>query len=323
MKSASRFLKSAWTDSKEWHDISWVNDGTQLIGQMSSSIFVGDHLASNIEWQKTSISYAVNMFQGARTLRTWPAWTRPFIHWFISECKVCQSEVKKADNLIQAELKRRSKTEERYDDTITWIHQTAKGRPYNASANQLGLSMAAVITTSELLKQCLIEYGWTGAALAQMQYMDSFIKETQRLNPLSEVNLERKVVRTTTLPNGQILPAGTNISVHTASFLDPSIYPNPTVFDGARFLKLRQAGGKWESAASAVSTSAEHFVFGLGRFICPGRFIAIAEVKIALAVILGEYDVRFAEGYVPKAVRYGFEILGDPEAKLQVKKRIF
>jgi cytochrome P450 len=197
----------------EWHDIYWAKDGTELIGQMSSSIFVGDHLASNAEWQKTSISYAINMFQGARALRTWPAWTRPLIHWFIPECNVCRAEVKKADSLIQAELQRRSMSGGRYDDTITWMHQAAKGRPYNATANQLGLSMAAVVTTSELLKQCLVElcpssvlnaplreeieqaisqHGWTGAALAQMQLMDSIIKETQRLNPLSEGKISKE-----------------------------------------------------------------------------------------------------------------------------------
>jgi cytochrome P450 len=135
------------------------------------------------------------------------------------------------------------------------------------------------------------------------------------------VNLERKVVRNTTLPNGQHLRRGTDISVSTSGFLDANVYERPTKFDGARFLKLRQQGGKWESAASVVSTNSDHFVFGLGKYICPGRFFAAAEVKTALAVIFSEYDVRLHADYQPKVFKYGFEILVDPEVRLEVRRR--
>jgi cytochrome P450 len=222
------------------------------------------------------------------------------------------------------------------------MHETAKVRPYTASAIQLGLSMAAVVTASELLKQCLVQictypaliaplreeveqavaqHGWTGAALAHMQHLDSVIKETQRLYPLSEgafcvyfqiadiqpvrtVNLERKVIRDTALPNGQTLPGGTKISIHTGAFLDASVYPDPSAFDSARFPKLRQAGGRLDSAASVVLTSTERFVFGLGKYNCSVKFMAIAEVKTALAVVLREYDVRFQKEYAPRTVKY-------------------
>ncbi|KAF3042928.1 hypothetical protein E8E12_007216 [Didymella heteroderae] len=336
------FLHDSWGEAARWHEITWAKDGTNLIGRMSSSVFVGEQLARNEQWQKISISYAVNMFQGARVLRSWPAWTRPYIHWFLKECKVCRAEVKNAGALLKSEIQRRSPAVEKYEDTITWMHNAAKGRPYNATSTQLGLSMAAVITTSELLKQSLInicahseligplreeikqavdQEGWSAATLAQMLLLDSVIKETQRLYPMSEVNLERKVVRNTTLPNGQHLRGGTNISVSTSRFFDPEVYERPTDFDGTRFLKLRKQGGKWENSASVVSTNSDHFVFGLGKYICPGRFFAAAEVKTALAVILSEYDVRLHSDYVPKVFRYGFEILVDPEVRLEIRKR--
>lgn len=146
-----------------------------------------------------SIFYVVKIFQSTRVLRTWPAWTCPFIHWFIPECTVCRSGVKKADRLLKAELQRRSESQERHEYTITWMLEAAKGRSHTASAIQLGRSMAAIVTISELLRQYLVQtctyptliaplrkeveqavaqHGWTGAALAQMQYLDSVIKET-------------------------------------------------------------------------------------------------------------------------------------------------
>lgn len=108
----------------------------------------------------------------------------------------------------------------------------------------------------------------------------------------------------------------------TSGFLDADVYEKPAEFDGARFLKLRQQGGKWESAASVVSTNSDHFVFGLGKYVCPGRFFAAAEVKTALAVILSNYDVRLHSEYEPKVLRYVFEILVDPEVRLEVRKRM-
>lgn len=111
------------------------------------------------------------------------------------------------------------------------------------------------------------------------------------------------------------------MSVHTSQFRNPDVYENPDKFDGYRFVKLRQEGGKWTSSASAVSTNADHFVFGMGRPICPGRFFAIAEIKTALAVILSGYDMRLKPGYTPKTIRYGFEILADPAACVEVKRR--
>lgn len=146
-------------------------------------------------------------YASARVLRSWPAWMRPYIHWFLNECKVCRAEVRNADILLKNETKRRSAAGKEHEDTITWMHDAAKGRPYNATAVQLGLSMAAVVTTSELLKQSLInvcahpmliatlreeieravgQHEWSAATLAQMPLLDSVMKETQRLYPLSQ-----------------------------------------------------------------------------------------------------------------------------------------
>lgn len=103
---------------------------------------------------------------------------------------------------------------------------------------------------------------------------------------------------------------------------DPAVYPDPLTYDGYRFLRLRQDGGKTASAAALVSTSPEHAAFGMGKHICPGRFFAANEVKIALARILLDYDVRLAKDRDPKIVELGFEMLSDLSAKLEVRRRV-
>ncbi|KAJ5393006.1 hypothetical protein N7465_011980 [Penicillium sp. CMV-2018d] len=228
---------------------------------------------------------------------------------------------------------------ENFEDTIKWLEEIAAGRPYDAAAAQIAFAISAMHTTSELLKQALLdicmhpdlipvlrdeaqkaveESGWTTAGVFKMQLLDSAVKETQRLKPGSLVNLERKALRDVILPNGLTMPRGTNVAVDSSIMWDPAIYPDPFSYDAYRFLRLRQSGN---TAAALASTSPEHIAFGIGKPICPGRFFAGNEVKIALAKIILTYDVRIAERTTPKIMEMGFEMLSDPDAKLEVRKR--
>jgi cytochrome P450 len=81
-----------------------------------------------------------------------------------------------------------------------------------------------------------------------------------------------------------------------SQLLNPDIYAHSDQSSGYRYIKLRQDGGKRTSATSAVSTSGNHLVFGMGRCICPGHFFAVAKVKTAFAVVLLQYDVRLKPG---------------------------
>lgn len=133
----------------------------------------------------------------------------------------------------------------------------------------------------------------------------------------AKVNLERKALRDVVLPNGMTLPRGTNIAVDSSTMWDSAVYPNPFTYDGYRFLRLRQSGN---TSAALASTSPEHIAFGIGKPICPGRFFAANEVKIALARILLSYDIRTVSGEA-RVVEMGFEMLSNPEAKVEVRTR--
>jgi len=79
--------------------------------------------------------------------------------------------------------------------------------------------------------------------------------------------MDRHVSRLFTFSNGITIPAGTVVlaainGIHT----DSEIYPNPEVFDGFRFAKLRESnGGGMASRHQAGTTSAIHLPFGHGR----------------------------------------------------------
>lgn len=185
-----------------WKAVDWAKDGLNLISRMSASVFVGEELSRDETWQQVSTNYGMTVFLAARALRQWPRWLRPLVQWFLPACKSCRAEVKRAREVLEKTLAKRAADGKEHDDSITWFSEIAAGKSYDPVAAQLGMSMAAVVTTSELLKQTVIEicshdliaplreeieavvheHGWSPAALTNMRLLDSIIKETQRMN---------------------------------------------------------------------------------------------------------------------------------------------
>ena len=116
--------------------------------------------------------------------------------------------------------------------------------------------------------------GWTKAGLDQMHKIDSFIKESQRLNPLWTrkfetllsfvdfatnfllVLLSRVAVDDFTFSDGTTIPRGTFVSVSTDNaHLNHKVYEDPLKFDGFQFSKMRDGSAK---NAGMVSSSPDH-----------------------------------------------------------------
>jgi len=123
------------------------------------------------------------------------------------------------------------------------------------------------------------------------------------------------------MPNGIKLPRGTNIAVDVSVMWSSHIYDNPGSFDGYRYLKIRQGGLQGSGTAALASSSPEHFDFGLGKSICPGRFFAANMVKVALASILLNYDFRLRDNQKPQVLYMGFEMLADPMGQVEIRRR--
>ncbi|KAI9039701.1 cytochrome P450 [Aspergillus affinis] len=343
-------MEETWTKQTEWHLVDFSPDILKFTARVASSIFVGHELARNQEWQTLITTYTVAFFNSVRALRNWPKFLHPVIHWVLPDCQKVRGQVRLARRILTPVLEERTATKKsaetkghklKFDDTIEWTEEVAKGRPYDPIAIQLGLAMGALHTTTQLMQQAILdicahqdlikplreeiahavqESGWTTAGLFKMKLLDSVIKETQRLKPGLLANLERTTTDKVTLPNGITLPPGTNVGVECNMWSDAETYSSPEKFDGYRFLRMREAG---DNTAVLSATNSEHVAFGIGRSLCPGRFMAASEIKIVISRLLLDYDIRLAEGYKPRVIHYGFEMLSDPLAKVEVRKRSF
>ena len=183
------------------------------------------------------------------------------------------------------------------------------------------------------------EGGWTYTAIAKMVKVDSFIKESQRLNSgggkmffhiratqsdsplfLPTVSMRRIVREPFTFSDGTYLPKGTYIAVPSnAIHLDESNYPDPTSFVPFRFadkVKKESTGRKVDLTA----TSTDFLLFGHGRHACPGRFFAATELKLMLALIVMKYDVKL-EGPHPQPLWVRTACMPNPKGEVLFRKR--
>lgn len=194
----------------EWHALNAKTTMVEIVARISSRVFLGLELCRNPAWLRITADYTVNVFFGVMALKKWPKYLHPFVWRFVPEVRTVRDQIQEAVNLIQPVVEKRTaegkspSSRKTYSDTIQWANELANGRPYDPALLQLGFSLAAIHTTSDLLSQILYnicaypeyidplreeivtvlkEHGMTKAGLFKMKLMDSIMKESQRLKP--------------------------------------------------------------------------------------------------------------------------------------------
>lgn len=93
------------------------------------------------------------------------------------------------------------------------------------------------------------------------------------------------------------------ISYHRTILHDPATFPNPSIFNPDRFLDACITKTNDSSNPTAVGTVINSFLacdplsvtFGYGRRVCPGRYMADAQIWISIACILAVFEIGCGE----------------------------
>jgi len=181
------------------------------------------------------------------------------------------------------------------------------------------------------------------SSLPKLRKLDSFMKESQRLNPPFLTTQTRIITAPDglTLSTGHTLPHGATIAFGNP-FLPGSdvFYPpltNPTTdmppldqFYPWRFSDIRTNDPTQLNQHQFVTVDANNAQFGYGRHACPGRFFASNEIKVLISELVRRFDMALGpngEGIVPgkfarpKTLEMGFAYGADPKAKVYFKSR--
>ncbi|KAJ7146844.1 cytochrome P450 [Mycena epipterygia] len=337
----------------DWKSFQVLPDVMQIVARTSNRLFVGFPICREPDYLTLNIDYTIAVVIRGVLISLVPDILKPILAPLISTRKRSLKQVLKfLEPILEDRLAKENELgpdwPDKPNDLISWLLESAEGTERTApslAARLLVINMAAIHTSSMAFTHALLDLvtypehiapmraeaervvqsdGWTKAALGNMHKMDSFLRESQRVNPMASVMMNRRCVAPEgfTFSDGVHIPCGAFVvaSARAAQY-DPENYENPETFDGFRFAKMREAeAGPFKR--HMVTTAPDHLAFGHGRHACPGRFFAATELKAMLAHVLLNYDVRAeTEGVRPPDDCIGQVRTPNREAKVWIRKR--
>ena len=122
--------------------------------------------------------------------------------------------------------------------------------------------------------------------LSALQEVEACAHEAMRLRPVAPFNIlhagEDVVVGGVMVPKGAFV-----VCLMRPAGLEPSNFPQPNAYDPARWRSAEDGSLKAMSSAKRVSMP-----FGAGPRMCPGRYLALTEIKMVAAMLLSNFEIE-------------------------------
>lgn len=184
----------------------------RIIASTASLMLGGKTISRNEEWLETAAGYSMDVVSVAMKLRPWPAFLRPLIYPQLSGAKLLEKHLVVTKKCFKPIFEQRlaklqqGSLSEKPVDMVQWMAESAKGSdrdPDVLAHNMLFMALAGVHTSSataihvlfdlcanpdyivslrEEVESVVRDHGWTLSSINRMKRLDSFTKESQRLN---------------------------------------------------------------------------------------------------------------------------------------------
>ncbi|MEN9316482.1 MAG: hypothetical protein RIS35_2875, partial [Pseudomonadota bacterium] len=120
--------------------------------------------------------------------------------------------------------------------------------------------------------------------VSRLDFVEACAHETMRLKPVAP-QLPLQALHDTVVGDVRVPAGSVVISMLRRDSISDDWLPEASRFDPTRWLA---DGGPGRQASSAKRLS---MPFGAGPRICPGRYLALLEMKLAMAVVLGRFEI--------------------------------
>ncbi|KAI1934461.1 hypothetical protein LOZ66_005929 [Ophidiomyces ophidiicola] len=332
----------------------------RYIALVSGRVFVGLPLCRSEEWVESSINYAVESVAAGQQLRAYPAQLRTLVAPFLQKIRDVQQHQARVREMLHDTIsccQQQGGAEKKPDACrqrgrlANWLLRHY-GSQSSVSEKLLGkdhllASFAAIHIATNALTHVLLELAarpayqdelheeiatvlksgsskdLTMVGIGKMVKLDSFIKESLRVNPPGGVVT---LMRETTAPLapscGPLIPKGTLIAFANNRFDMSAPHPfDPDEFDGFRYSRARQTAGN-EGSNQLITPSSDSLTWGYGSHACPGRLFAATELKVIAIHLITNFDLRLKNGEGrPPNTSHDFQIMPDPRAEIVLNFR--
>lgn len=228
------------------------------------------------EWIKSAAGYTVEVFSVTHEIKQWNPLLVPLavkMGWIPGVTRLREHHHAVVE-WLKPEISRRRQCmqggwgkEEKPDDVLQWMLDRADTFRQESDADlahyQMSLGMAAIHSTTSTGTQAIFDLAlhphyveplraelrrelgatggrWTKEALHNCKLLDSFVRESQRLNPVVMAVSKRTVKTGITLRNGVYLPPGALVMAPAEAVnADARLYCEPARFDGYRSYNAR------------------------------------------------------------------------------------
>ncbi|KEF61463.1 uncharacterized protein A1O9_03029 [Exophiala aquamarina CBS 119918] len=297
----------------EWTPFTIYRLMAMVVARTSNRVTVSDGLHKDPVFLNTAIDYAEAVVLSAELVRPFPNWMKHIVIRLTPVWSCRRRATKFLEPILTKRLKGDFDQGKKPEDLLQWLMDAAPPIERNIPhmvERIMSMNVASIHTTTmtftgalfklaaepekytpelrQELEQVLKEGPLTKDRLTQLRKMDSFLRESARLNnsglprpipitftsfktnigPLILVAIQRNAKKTFTFSDGTVIPAGAKIGSPTRfAHRDPKIYKNPEEFDGFRFARIRDGTTDNTVSASyqAISTAPELHVFGHGK----------------------------------------------------------
>ncbi|KAL7928322.1 cytochrome P450 [Trichoderma chlorosporum] len=322
------------------------------ISRATARVLAGIELSRNDEWVQIGVNTTIMAQQAAQEIRKqYPPLIRWLAKWQHPGAKAVYANRLRAAKLMAPILEKRQSndlTESGEPDGVQWSIAATNGRKkkvLDVVDEHLFLGIASVHSSSatslsilydlldhpevmqEIVEEIQEVYAtcsngrWNKQALTQLEKLDSFMAESQRMHSIGLVTVTRSAVKAYVFKDGLRLPKNTQFSFPNYEVNhDPDVYPSPEQFDPWRFLKMRKT---IDSNKYHFAYASDHIInFGSGTHACPGRYYASYEIKLILVHILTRYDVRWPDGQSrPPGMPHDFANIPSPMVAVLFKEK--